>query len=198
MKNLIRLSLMGVVAASLVACGGSRLKPGKENAAAAMYQASQGASSRPGGLMDLLRQNAGTTVDVTADCPHGGSVTVHLVADTSSTTGALRFDLRYANCSYNGRTSMNGTLATEMSSTFSGTSLAAALHMTGRVDFSGEVSDFIDVNITETLDASKLAASEGASVNLVLNGTIRTSAETYTYTNETINIVAGDLQPDHS
>jgi hypothetical protein len=32
----------------------------------------------------------------------------------------------------------------------------------------------------------------------VLNGTIRTSAETYTYTNETINIVAGNLEPDRS
>jgi hypothetical protein len=41
------------------------------------------------------------------------------------------------------------------------------------------------------VDASKLAAANGASVSISLHGTISTSTQTYTYNHETIAVTAG-------
>jgi archaellum component FlaF (FlaF/FlaG flagellin family) len=73
----------------------------------------------------------------------------------------------------------------------SSSTLALNLTMKGRVSFSGEVDDFVNVDIVETVDASKLAAANGASVSISLHGTISTSTQTYTYNHDTIVVTAG-------
>jgi hypothetical protein len=197
LKNLIRMSVVSAVAMSLFACGGgAKLKPGKENAAAAVFTASQGASRSQGGLMDILRQNADATVDVKVNCTRGGDVTLHWIAQSGGTGSLAKFDLRYSNCSHDGRTTMNGTMTTEMTTSVSSGQLVAELKLTGRIDFSGEVSDYVVANVTERLDVSKLSANQGVSVSLIFNGTIQTSTETYTYNNETLSVVAGTIAAD--
>lgn len=198
MKSLIQMTVIAALAATLAACGGgAKLKPGKENAAAALFMASQGLG-QTGSPIDLAGQGAAPSLDVTVSCPRGGKLTFHLVVDGTSTSGGVQFELRYDGCNTNGRTSMTGALTTTFTTVVNGSSVSTALQLKGRVNFSGDISDFIDVNITETMDVTELSASQGVSVSLVLNGSIQTSSATYTYTNETINITAGGVEPDPS
>jgi len=199
LNQLSRLSLVVACTSLLAACGGgAKLKPGKENAAAAAYAASQGAGGAQGSLLDLARQNAGAQLDLAVDCPKGGQAKIHYIVDGTAASGAVNFTLTYAGCNYNGKTQLNGTLSTSMTLAINSTSVALNVKMTGRVDFSGEISDFVDINVTETVGASKLNTTQGASVSVTFDGSIKTSTETYTYNHEAINVTAGRYEGNPS
>lgn len=196
MKNAIRMSVVFACTALLTACGGgAKLKPGKDNAAAAAFASSQGAGSAPGGILDLLRQNAGANVDLTVDCPHGGSAALHLVADTSQLT-QITYDIAYDNCSYNGTTHMTGPMSVTLGVDLTDTSVSAGIKLKGRVTFSGDISDFVDADVTMALTGSGVKTAEGSSVSCTLTGTVKTSSDSYTYNAETSTVVAGHLEAD--
>jgi hypothetical protein len=62
----------------------------------------------------------------------------------------------------------------------------------GRLNFGGVFNDFIETDVTQKMEWS-LMGSTGGSVTFTLDGTIKTSTETFTYNNETLSIVAGTL-----
>jgi len=75
------------------------------------------------------------------------------------------------------------------------TSVQMALHLKGRLDFWGEISDFIDVDVTETVAQTDLTGTSAANVSIVLNGTITDSSGNYVFANETISIDGSGFTP---
>jgi hypothetical protein len=176
----------------LVGCGGRPLAPGKEAAAGALFQSSRGAMGAPGALA-LLSTSAAGLIELKVSCPHGGQVAIRFTEDTTGGTG-LSYALAYDGCNYDGHTSLRGTLTMSFEVVSTSTSVALALHLKGRVDFSGEISDFIDVDVTETVTETDLTAP-AASVSLVLSGSIGDSSGTYAFTDETITIDGSGFTP---
>jgi hypothetical protein len=193
LKNLIRMSLVAACTALLAACGGGAKLQNKQEAANAAFAASQGANGANGSLFRLAQQNAGSNIEVTVSCPKAGKATIHYDIDGTGGTGAtsLKFTLSYDSCSYNGKNTMNGSMAVTMNANVSSSSVTVDLTMKGKVTFTGEVDDFVDVNVVETVDASKLAAGEGATVSVKLNGTIATSSQSHTFNQEAVTVSAG-------
>ncbi len=194
MRSAFRISLVVLSSFGLFACGGAKIAATKEAAAQALFYSSKGASGAPGGLYAMMRQAATATIDTTAACPNGGQVTVKLDVNSVGQTANIAFDLAYDHCNYDHRNAITGTMHVVMDVVTSTGSVALAMTMTGRVDFSGEISDYVDANITETISATQLSATSG-SVSITLNGTITTSSGTYTYTDETVNITADGITP---
>lgn len=189
MKKLIAVTVFGV-AMSLLGCGGgAKLAANKQATADAFYSASRAGTGAGGqSLLEIARQNASGSVDVTANCDHGGKATIHYTFDTNNTSGDLTFDLIFAGCNDNGKTAVDGTLHTTLSVSATDTSAALAYAMKGKITFSGEVSDFIDADITETISAT--VTSTTASASVTLNGSLTTSSGSYTWTNETVTVNA--------
>jgi hypothetical protein len=183
----IQLTLVAVVAVALSACGGAKLS--KEGAVQALFQAQQPSSKAGQSLVERALASGATTITVEADCTRGGKAKVVFTGDAGNTSGSFTYKLTYNNCNQDGANTYNGTL--DMTYTFSGspTSAEVAMAMKGRIDISGEISDYVDANITLTVSATATSATSG-SVTIRTNGSIRTSAESYTYNNETITITA--------
>ncbi len=184
MRNAIRVALT-LGALVLVGCGGRPLAEGKEAAAGALFQASRGALNVPGGALAQV-MNSGALGEVKINCSRGGNVAIRINLQ-SDEQQQLGFDLAYDGCSFDGRTSMRGTLHVSLEVVSTETSVSMGMHLQGRVEFWGEISDFIDVNVTETVAQSDLT-SPTFSVSLTLNGTISTSSGTYTFENEALVI----------
>jgi len=197
LKNAIRISLVAACTALLAACGGGAKLQSKQEAANAAFAASQGTNSAQGSLLQLAQQNAGLNVEVTVNCPKSGKATIKYQVDTTGGSGsgsaALQFRLTYDNCSYTGETAMSGAMDVSMSAEAIGMSFAMNISMKGKINFTGEVNDFVDVDVVQTVDASKLSSADGASVSIKLRGTITTSTQPYSFRDETITVTAGQI-----
>jgi hypothetical protein len=193
MKQMIRVGIALVAALGLVGCGGRPLAPGKEAAAGALFQSSRGTSGATGMLAQMMNAGAGATVDVKVSCPRSGTVAVKVVVDPMSPSD-LGYDLTYDGCSFDGHTSMKGTLHMSFELISATGSLQLALHLKGRVELWGDISDFIDVDVTETVSQGDLSTG-GTSVAVVLNGTITDSSGTYVFANEAITINGSGFTP---
>lgn len=194
MKIVIRIAL-ALGAMALVGCGGRPLASGKEAAASALFQSSRGASSAQGGLAQVLNAGVTNETEVKVSCPKGGNLALKFTADTTGGSSAVEYTIAYDGCSWDGKTYLKGTLNMTFTIEGTGSSLAMAMHLEGRVDFSGEISDFLDVNVTETVSITDLSSPD-ASVSLTLTGTITNSTGTYTYSNETIAIDGSGFGPE--
>jgi hypothetical protein len=194
--NTVRLSVLVAVASTLVACGGAKLAPTKEAAAQALFQSSE--YTRP---PSNTASGADLSMEVRTDCRHGGRAAIKYdLSDwtnpgtPSPEVGELAYDVRFENCNNDGATSMNGTLSTVFR--IDGTdpmSPEVVLTLRGRIDFSGEVSDFVDADVTERISLSQLGAT-GGSVSVTLSGHITTSSGRFEYDqSETISFTAGDF-----
>ena len=195
MKKLIRVGIAVVAALGLVGCGGRPLAPGKEAAAGALFQSSRGANGATGMLAQVMNAAAGITTDVKVSCPKGGNVAVKVNVDITNPTTNIAYDLTYDGCSYDGHTSMKGTMHMTFDVVTTNTSVQMALHLKGRLDFWGEISDFIDVDVTETVAQTDLTGTSAANVSIVLNGTITDSSGNYVFANETISIDGSEFTP---
>jgi len=190
MKNLIRISV-ALGAFLLVGCGGRPLASNKEAAAGAVFQASRGALGAPGMLAQVMSSAA--LGEIKVNCQRGGSVAIKFSVDTTGEQTGLGYDLVYDGCSFDGHSSMRGTLHMTFEVVSTSTSVALALHLAGKVEFSGEISDFVDVNLVETVAQNDLT-SPTVAVSLTLAGTISTSSGTYTFNDEIIVVNGSQLQ----
>jgi hypothetical protein len=210
MKSLIRMSVVVALGAGLVACGGggAKLAAGKENAAAALFQASGPASGARGAMASALKSGAtsiGANGEVSVDCSNGGKAVLKFDYSglQTGTAGDMTYDMTYQDCqeaSLDGQAvRMNGTMKITMHFDFDYTNVTSqsgsiSLKMVGKVDFSGAISDYIEANVTEYLDWSNLDTDSG-SVTLKLDGTLKTSTDSYTYTQaDSITVTAGTLK----
>jgi hypothetical protein len=197
MINAFRLSIVAAVALTLTACGGAKLGGGKQGAAEALFQASGPAASTKGAAARMLQSGA-VTGEVKVDGQKSGSATLSFdVSDSDSTNGYFAYNVKYDNFSDDGKNYYSGQMALKLKFDFNITQTSAAgsmvLTMKGKINISGEISDFLDADITETVDFSALSSQSG-SVTVKLDGRIATSTETHTYANETISFTAdGDL-----
>jgi hypothetical protein len=202
MTRTLRLSLLAVVATALAACGGSgaKLGGGKEGAAKALFAASQpagkGGNSSGQSLMRQMASGAATgAVEFSVDCASKGSVKLKLDLTSSGTqSGSLKYEVEYKDCNQDGVNSFDGKMTMEMTISGSATSLEMALKLKGKINLSGDISDYVDADITETLSATATSATSG-SVTVKLNCSIKTSSSSYTYANESLTISAGGSLP---
>ncbi|HYH94641.1 hypothetical protein [Hyalangium sp.] len=204
MSRIIRLSLLAVATTALVACGGgAKLGGGKEGAAKALFEASQpagkGGNSNGQSLLRALASGADTTgnIEVSVDCAQGGSVKLKLDLTSGTQSGSFKYALEYKGCNEDGVNEFNGTMTMELSLAGTATSLELAMRLKGKIEISGDIDDFIDADVTETVSVAATSATSG-SVTVKLNGTIKTSEGSYVYTNEsvTINVEGGIPQDD--
>jgi hypothetical protein len=109
---------------------------------------------------------------------------------------SLTYDITYNDCNEDGKNAYDGTMRTVMNGYASYDGGVANVSMTyklkGRLDISGEVSDFVNADVTMTMNATASSAHSG-SVDITINGSIATSSDRYVYNNEHINITAGEL-----
>jgi len=197
MTRFIRLSVLAAATAALVACGGSgaKLGGGKEGAAQALFEASQPAGK--GGQGNLLQALASgvTSAEVSVDCAQGGSVKLKLdLSAIDQTSGSFKYELEYNGCNEDGVNEFDGKMKMEFKFASSTTSASVELKLKGKIEISGEINDYLDADVTETIDVAATGANSG-SVTVKLNGTIKTSTESYTYTNESITITVGGELP---
>src|SRR5262245_27875503 len=154
MKNVIRVAVaMGAMV--LVGCSGKPLAANKEAAAGALFQSSRAASHSPGGGGLAQVFNSAVTTEVKVDCTKGGKVTWKFDVDTQQQSAG--WDLAYDGCSWDGHTSMSGSLHMSYDAVTVGQT-TLTMNLKGKVTFSGEVSDFVDADITEKVIISDLSA----------------------------------------
>lgn len=191
MKSPLRIAAALASLSVVFGCGGgAKLAPGKDNAASAVFMTSQGANSTPHSIYRLAQENIGGGLDVTVSCQHGGNVTIHYTVNVSPGSTGLSFDLRYSGCNYDGKTSLDGTMSVTESVVTGASTASVSLQLSGRVNFSGAISDFVSADVTEQVATGDLNGVTSASITL--NGTVSDSSGTYTYNNETISV--SDIQ----
>ncbi|MGA9525927.1 MAG: hypothetical protein WBV82_30990 [Myxococcaceae bacterium] len=204
MKSGIRMAVAVVAAAGLVGCGGAKL--GKDEAAAVVFGAGETVSkAQKGGALSLLQSGQGLG-STTVNCTNGGtakfSVSVDGITGEDSANWLGAFDVEYDGCAEpradDPNTPEDETAAIILDGKMTigidfdingggedgdGLNAALQLRMQGRIDLSGDYSDYVDADITQTVTAT--ANSEGTTATVVINGSIETSSESFTYTNET-------------
>lgn len=202
----LRLTVVGALALGLVACGGAKLGGGKEGAAAALFAAS-GPTKSNGALLDLAGQGHGEFgLDVAVDCQHGGKAVLkgfHVETDVSAgTTVKQSFRLEYQGCGVTtfdnpetaaverDRVVIDGNMTVSQSVITNTTGGSVTQTFKGKLSFGGAFSDFLDADVTQSVDWAKLGTS-GGSVSVTLNGTLATSTATHTYAQETLSFTAG-------
>lgn len=203
MKNFVRMSVLAAAAVALSACGGSGAKlKDKQEAAKAMYQATEGSGKSGQGVIHGLVNRAkalraqalasgATSVDasVTADCAHGGSATLKVDTDgtySTDTSVTLAFDISYDSCNEDGKNTIDGDMTMGIYLAADSSSFEAKFGMKGKIDIDGEISDSLDANITESVGVNGTSNQ----VTVMIDGTIKTDGQTYTYTKESITFDA--------
>jgi hypothetical protein len=131
-------------------------------------------------------------VVATVSCPQGGTIGYSVdVANSTATTSVI--DIDYHGCAYDAQNSLTGTVHFGITvDTADPMNISMAMLMQGNVNFSGEISDFLKFDITETVSATQISETSG-SVSIHLNGWIENSSGRYDYTNEDITITADGI-----
>jgi hypothetical protein len=198
MKKKIETSLVVLSSLAMAACGagGAPLGGGKQGAAQAVFQASQAGrgASGTGGLLQLLQQRAvNVSTIVKGDAGGSAAVTVDVGATQGATSVAVT--IAYSDFSEDGKNRYNGTMSVTVKVGDSGTGVDGLTHihgsvqvaMKGKLTISGDVSDFVDADITESVDFSALQGG-GNAVSVVIDGGITTSSAAYQYAHESVSV----------
>lgn len=200
----VRSALLASLALALTACGGSgaKLAGGKEGAAQALFMASQAGysgMSAAGGRRVSATSASAPSMDLSVDCAKGGKVSLSFDFDESAgyaNGGELAYTLDYDDCSQDGRNSFDGSLLNTMVTDVDagGESFSMAMKLEGKLDISGEVDDFVEADITQSMDFDLADVETGAGTVVVrLTGTIKTSTATYTYDGTPLTVEVGAL-----
>lgn len=203
--NGLRLAIAAVAGVALVGCGGAKIGSKEEAAAVVNTMGSTGnKANSQGGLMKLFQSGAGGTGAVSVECTNGGTAEASFDFTGTSTTGALAFKMTFNGCTepvYDDPSTeaveredvtYNGEITLTMDTSISDTSVSFAMVQKGRIDLSGAISDFVEVDITHTMLVTTTDTSATASFQL--NGTVKTSTETFVYDNEKYVVTAeGDV-----
>lgn len=209
MKNFVRMTVLAAAAVALSACGGgAKLGGGKQGAAEALYQASDstGKTGNQRVLAQLVNRakalraqavaSGATSVSasITSDCAHGGSATLTVDTDNTyagDTNVSLVFDVSYDSCNEDGKNEIDGDMTMGIYLAADSSSFEAKVGMKGQIDISGEISDSLKADVTESIGVNGTSGQ----VSVKLNGTIETSTEKYAYANETFTFSADATLP---
>ncbi|MBX5484767.1 MAG: hypothetical protein IRZ16_23330 [Myxococcaceae bacterium] len=198
MRNTLRLAAMVVAVGALVGCGGARIGS-KEEAARVAFNAGNAGKGAQGGLA-WLYASADTSGSFTTSCTHGGTATAALDLSGGNQNSLLTFQLTFDGCVEptwddpeteaveNEDVTYDGTVRYSIVADATQNSLELGFKMQGRIDLSGAISDFVDMDLTQT--ASFSVTSTGVSGKSTFSGTVRTSSESYVYDDETYEFSA--------
>jgi hypothetical protein len=201
MTRMIRWMAVSAMALGLTACGGgAKLGGNKEGAAQAAFQASQpagrGHTKSGQALIDQALASGALSITVSANCATSGSVHLTLDANATPRVGTFSYVVRYDACNEDGQNEYDGEMTTTMGLGFDidnhNVSGAFVIGLKGKLTIEGEISDFIDTDVRLSMDFSATSLRTG-SVKLVVDGTIKTSTQTYIYSKEVIATSAGHL-----
>lgn len=173
----------------LMACGPGAKLDGKQGAAEALFAASQ-----PTAKANSAAQPA-DSLSISYSCPQGGNASITAASlNLGGGSVSTAFKLGYDSCGlakndvgvavFNG--DLNFTQAIDVNA---GVSLEQKF--TGKVLVQGAYDDFIDADVTQTVNVSDLSSGTGA-VSMTLKGTISTSEGTYTY-DEAVTVTPGSI-----
>lgn len=196
----IRLAVIAVAAGALVGCGGAKIGSKEEAAGIVFSSGDKGSAAQKQGALARLLQSGADSTGAIVDCTHGGTAEAAINFTGTQDLANLSFTMKFNGCTepvyddpeteaveqedvtYNGQI----TLTMDMSGIANG----AALKMTykGRIDLSGAISDYVDADIQYTFTATSTAT--GGVATYTINGSVKTSSETYTYANETYTLTA--------
>ena len=178
---------------AFAACGPSAKIGGKDGTAQAIHaltQVSQTGADRASSGVNLT--------DATVSCSKGGTATLSAFATKVDLTDGISvlwtYQMDLNNCalatSDQGDAVYNGTMNVTQKIVTSSTTVAVSQAFKGKVTVGGAFDDFLDLDITDTLDVVDLGKS--GSVTFKLVGTATTSTQTYTY-DESVTITGGAI-----
>ncbi|MFZ5440697.1 MAG: hypothetical protein ACOZQL_11865 [Myxococcota bacterium] len=187
-----RIVMLAVGSLALVACGPGAKIDGKQGAAQALLAASQPGKAKA----DASSTPADLTGGISWNCPEGGKADIN-GAGISIGGGnvATNFSLKYANCGLAkadvGTAVFNGEMTFTQGINVTSSSVALAQGFKGKVLVQGAYDDFLDADVTQTINAGDLGQS-GKGVNMTLKGTIITSDGTFTF-DEELTVMSGTI-----
>jgi hypothetical protein len=198
MNHTIKLCLAVAGALAFAACGpGAQIGGDKQGAAEALYAAGAPAAGSTNATGQPI--NITLTGDTTVSCRYGGTAELKnfsLNVDTSAgATEGATFSLVYNKCgavhSAAGVAVFDGTFTVNQAVVANGSGASVKQSFKGKVTVGGAFSDFLDANITESVDATKLTATSGG-VDVSLIGTLADDSGSYTY-DESVAVTADNL-----
>jgi hypothetical protein len=185
--------MLSAMAAGLVACGGdgAKLGGGRDGAAQAAFQASQpaGRGKLSQQMLDEALASGALSATFSTTCSDSGKVSMTLDVTNLGQNGEVNYSVTYDNCNEDGANEYNGTLAMSFKVT---PEFTVVTGMKGKLTIEGDISDYLETDVKLTMGFNATSTRSG-SVKLVLDGTVKTSGGDYVYTNETLNITAGEL-----
>jgi hypothetical protein len=194
MKKLFIVSCSAAMAFGLIGCGGGKALPdGKEGAAQGLTKVFQamGVVMAAAAQQSSLASGATYESSGTATCPEGGSAQwAYELTTTDTGTGTSTYDytIEYNTCDIDGKSILDGNVGISFVLQ-SGSSGSGNYDYTynGRVDLSGDIEDFVDMDVHQV--GSYTGAGTGnVQFHMTLTGTITTSSGSYTFDNEDINV----------
>lgn len=187
--------LATLAALTLVACGpAAKIGNGKQGAAEALYAASLPTSASA----DKAATPVDLTGDVTWSCPQGGTAqlsgfSANLVVGGGATIGT-KYTLTYKDCGLAkgdvGVARYNGSFAVTKSVLATAGTVSIDQAFKGKVMVQGAFDDFLDADVTQSLQASALNGA--GAVSMTLKGTVAVSSGSYVF-DEAVNVTAGQL-----
>lgn len=192
----MKTQLIAVFGAVLVlsACGqGAKIGGGKQGASEAFLAASQATK----GGADKAGQKAATG-EITVSCSGGGSATLKGFQVVLGSGGILdvgqSFDAVYNDCrvsTESGPASMNGTLSVVQTVKVATGTVDIDQAMKGKLTWMGAIDDFLEMDITQKVQAAALTKTSGG-VGMYLKGKLIDSEGTFTF-DESLEVTAGKI-----
>ncbi len=191
----IRLAVISALSLLAVGCGGAKLDKDSASRIAGAAANKGNSTSAQGGLYKLMQQGD-FEGGATASCTNGGTVSMKLAGVDLGGGLGLTFDLAYDECTEpmwddpetseveRDDVTQDGALTMKMDVTLTSVDFL----MKGRLDLTGAVKDFVDMDVTQSMRFS--ATDSSVTFTQTINGTITTSEGTHTYDNETYRLTA--------
>ncbi|MFN7130926.1 MAG: hypothetical protein ACK4N5_02515 [Myxococcales bacterium] len=188
--KLVRVIGIALCALSLTACA-NRIES-KEDAARAMQRigaAGNAAGNRQG---QLPGPAAGQELSITVP-GKTGTATVTIKAIEATADGLkLTEQIVYKEFSADGENTLDGTLDLVITAKFEFTdttgSATIVMAMKGTVEMTGEYDSTVSFDLRMTSSTNDLRNQSGATIKVVMDGTVTADGKTFTYDNETIAV----------
>jgi hypothetical protein len=192
MKTTLTMTIAAMTMMALTGCGpAAKLGGGKQgaaSAAAALSGPTKGAADRAATPADLT--------DLTASCAKGGSAKLSnfkASVDLSGGTAVVQtYTMTLVGCglasSEAGDALYDGTLEVSQKVLTSSAGVKVEQSFKGHVTIGGAFVDYLDTDVTQTVDVAALGQS--GAVSVLFKGTVTNASGTYTY-DEAVSVTGG-------
>jgi|GEM_PF-3196983 len=190
-----RLLTVSVAVLSFCACGPqAQISGGKQGASEALFAASQPLK----GGADKMSSKIDLSASINVKCVEGGSVSLSGFGVVLGGTGLVdvsqTFTADYNNCGVmtsSGVAGLTGSLKVGQAIKVETGSVGLDQTIKGKLQWSGAVNDFLDLDVSQKLAVDALSQTSGG-VSMVVKGTVIDSEGTFTF-NEAVNVTPGKI-----